>query len=134
MEPSTGAMAISKTRWAARRTWAGATSPNSCSRPGNYQGNRKSDHNERNHQTHDPVRNFQEREDLSCDLNREPTDNRIRDRDLVNVAPFQLGQEVAVHGIRVGLRFERREISEIIEVCILTLGHSCSRRTHASYP
>ena len=27
-----GATAISKLRWAARRTWAGATSPNSCSR------------------------------------------------------------------------------------------------------
>src|SRR6266567_600267 len=33
----------------------------------------------------------------------------------------------------VGLRFKRRGISEIIAVCILTLGHSFSG-THASYP
>src|SRR5438094_6115406 len=96
MEPSTGAMAISKTRWAARRTWAGATSPNSCSRPGNYQGNRKSDHNERNHQTHDPVRDLQERKDLSCDLNREPPNDHVGDRHLVDVAAFQFGEEVAL--------------------------------------
>src|SRR5947207_10353752 len=67
-------------------------------------------------------------------LNEQPGNNRVGDRNLVNVAPLQLGKEVAVHGIRVGLRFERREISEITEVCILTLGHSCSRLTHASYP
>src|SRR6266480_4936538 len=33
----------------------------------------------------------------------------------------------------VGLRFKRQGIREIVEVCILTLGHSFSR-THASYP
>src|SRR6266516_3546156 len=33
----------------------------------------------------------------------------------------------------VGLRFKRQGIREIVEVCILTLGHSCSG-THASYP
>src|SRR5438093_5680985 len=33
----------------------------------------------------------------------------------------------------VGLRFKRQGIREIVEVCILTRGHSCSR-THASYP
>ena len=33
----------------------------------------------------------------------------------------------------VGLRFKRQGIREIVEVCILTLGHSCSR-TYASYP
>src|SRR5437867_9436283 len=33
----------------------------------------------------------------------------------------------------VGLRFKRQRIREIAEVCILTLGHSCSR-TYASYP
>ena len=33
----------------------------------------------------------------------------------------------------MGLRFKRQGIREIVEVCILTLGHSCSG-THASYP
>src|SRR5436190_321513 len=33
----------------------------------------------------------------------------------------------------VGLRFKRYGIREMLEVCILTVGHSPSR-THASYP
>src|SRR5207249_204178 len=33
----------------------------------------------------------------------------------------------------VGLRFKRQGIREIVEVCILTLGHSCSP-TYARYP
>jgi hypothetical protein len=67
-------------------------------------------------------------------LDQQPANDRIRYRDLVNIAPLQLGEEVVDSNYYiVGLRIERRGISEIIEVCILTLGHSSSR-THASYP
>src|SRR5256885_1625333 len=47
------------------------------------------------------------------------------DGNLVNVAPLQLGEEVVdLHFYIVGLCFERQGIRGIIEVCILTLGHS----------
>ncbi len=42
-----------------------------------------------------PVRNFKERKDLRGDLNQQPADNGIRDRNLVHVAPPQLVEEVA---------------------------------------
>jgi hypothetical protein len=43
---------------------------------------------------HQPIRNLQEWKNLGRDLNYKPTDNRVRDRNLVNVAPPQLGEEL----------------------------------------
>jgi hypothetical protein len=58
----------------------------------------------------------------------------VADRNFVCVAPRQLGEEILVHfRYTVGLRFRRRGISDIVEVCILFVGHSRSR-SHASYP
>ena len=45
-------------------------------------------------QTHRPVRNFEEGKNLCRDLNQQPTNDRVRDRNLVNIAPLQLGEEV----------------------------------------
>jgi len=56
--------------------------------PGENEGNRKADRDQHDHQPHDPIWNLQEREDLRGNLNHEPADNRISDRNLVNVAPF----------------------------------------------
>ena len=41
-----------------------------------------------------PIRNFEERKDLRRDLNQQPRHHRIRDCNLVNVAPLQFGEEV----------------------------------------
>ena len=43
---------------------------------------------------HRPIRNFEERKNLRRDLNHQPADDRVRDRDLVNIAPLQLGEEI----------------------------------------
>src|SRR5438270_7018758 len=64
-------------------------------------------------------------------LHEQPRHHRVGDRHLVNIAPLQLGEEaIDLHFLTRWLRFKRQGIREIIEVCILTLGHSCSR-THA---
>ena len=41
------------------------------------------------------VWNFEKRKDLGRDLNKKPANDRISDCDLVHVAPFQLGEEIA---------------------------------------
>ena len=46
-------------------------------------------------QPHRPVWDFEKWKDLRGDLNEQPGDDGIGDRDLVNIAPFQLGEEVA---------------------------------------
>jgi hypothetical protein len=43
---------------------------------------------------HNPVWNFQERQNLCGNLNQEPANNRVRDRDFINIAPLQLSEEI----------------------------------------
>src|SRR5437867_150906 len=62
--------------------------------PGQNQRNRESDHEQQHHQSHRPIWNLKKWEDLRRDLNQQPRHNRIRDRDLVNIAALQLGKEV----------------------------------------
>src|ERR1700730_1808394 len=45
-------------------------------------------------QTHRPIWNVEKGKNLRRDLNQQPRRDRIRDRDFVNVAPFQLGEEI----------------------------------------
>src|SRR5439155_10407240 len=59
-------------------------------------GDRKSDDDECDDQPHHPVRNFQERKNLRRNLNEQPSNNGIRDRNFVNVAPLQLGEEIVL--------------------------------------
>jgi hypothetical protein len=40
-----------------------------------------------------PIWNFEDRKNLCRDLDQEPADDRVGDRNLVNVAPLQLGKE-----------------------------------------
>src|ERR1700730_13363655 len=63
-------------------------------RPRNDERDWKADRDERNYKAHDPVRNFQKWKYLGRDLNQQPADNRVGDRDFVDVAPFQLSEEV----------------------------------------
>src|SRR5205085_8603175 len=44
--------------------------------------------------SHRPIRNPEEREYLGRNLDKQPADNRVRDRNLVNVAPLQFGEEI----------------------------------------
>ena len=44
-------------------------------------------------QSHDPIWNLEEWKDLRRDLNYQPTDNRVRDGNLVDIPSFQLGEE-----------------------------------------
>src|SRR5438105_698581 len=70
--------------------------------PGDDERNWESNHNQRNDQAHHPVRYFQERKDLGCDLNEDPRHNRIGDRNLINIAPLQLREEgrLLAHPVR----------------------------------
>ena len=63
-------------------------------RPRDNERDGKPDDNCEHNKAHCPIRNFEKRKDLGGNLNEQPTDDRVRDRDLVNVAPLQLGEEV----------------------------------------
>ena len=56
----------------------------------------KCDCDQRDHKAHDPIWNLQKWKDLSRNLNQEPSNNRVCDRHLVNVASLQLGKEIAI--------------------------------------
>ncbi len=46
-----------------------------------------------------PRRNLDQREDLRRDLNEQPGHDPVGDRNFVNIAPLELGEEVfQVHG------------------------------------
>src|SRR5437868_11869788 len=70
--------------------------------PGYNQRDRKTERGQKNNKPNHPIRNFQERKDLRCDLNQKPADDSIRDRHLVNIASFCLAEEF--------LRIHRRSL------------------------
>ena len=45
--------------------------------------------------SHGPIGNFKKRKDLRRDLDQQPANDCVSDRDLVNIAPLQFGEEVA---------------------------------------
>ncbi len=57
-------------------------------RPGNDQRDRKSDHDEHYHQSNRPVWNLEKRKNLGRDLDEQPGNDRVGDRDFVNIAPL----------------------------------------------
>ena len=54
----------------------------------------KSNHDCKHNKAHCPIRNLEKWKNLCRDLNEQPSYDRIRDRDLVNIAPLQLDEEV----------------------------------------
>src|SRR5438128_5690502 len=62
--------------------------------PGKNHRHRKSDNEQQHYKTYGPIRNFEERENLTRDLHQQPCDDCVSDRNFVNVAPFQLSEEV----------------------------------------
>src|SRR6266498_4015055 len=63
--------------------------------PGQNHRHGKSDNEQQYNKTHSPVRNFKEWKNLTRNLHEQPCDDCIGDRDLVNVAPLQFGEEFA---------------------------------------
>src|SRR6266581_4030878 len=60
---------------------------------------RKSDDEQQHHKTHGPIRNLEERKNLTRDLHQQPCDDCVGDRNFVNVASLQLSEEILrVHG------------------------------------
>src|SRR6266487_2411046 len=53
-------------------------------RPGDYERDRKSDNEQQHHKTHGPIRNFEERKNLTRYLHQQPGDDRVGDRNFVN--------------------------------------------------
>src|SRR6266550_2691013 len=64
-----------------------------CPRQNHRHG--KSDNEQQHHQTHGPVWNFEERENLTRDLHQQPCHDAVRNRNLINVTALQLGKEFA---------------------------------------
>src|SRR6266478_10130907 len=62
-------------------------------RPGKNQRYGKSDSEQQHHKTHGPIRNFEERKNLTRDLHEQPRNDCVGDRNFVNVASLQLGEE-----------------------------------------
>src|SRR6266536_1934685 len=68
-------------------------------RPGKNHRHGKSDNEQQHYKTHRPIRNFEERKNLTRDLHQQPCDDCVGDRNFVNVASLQLSEEILrVHG------------------------------------
>ncbi len=63
--------------------------------PRQKERNRKAERQDQHDKAHSPVRHFKKREDLCRDLNEQPRGHYVSARDLVNIAPLQLGKEIA---------------------------------------
>ena len=64
--------------------------------PGDHQRNRKSNRNEKDQRLQDPFGGVKRGQNGRTHLNNQPANDRVSDRHLVNVAPFQLGKEIAL--------------------------------------
>src|SRR5207249_2826646 len=64
--------------------------------PGKHQRNREPNNKNEDDNLHRPLRRIERGKKNRCRLNREPRDHRVGDGNLVNIAPFQFGKEVAV--------------------------------------
>src|SRR5947207_8955505 len=64
--------------------------------PAKNKRNRQTENDEQDNQSNDPVRNVEHRKDLRDSLRKRPTGYDVSNADLVNIAPLQLGEEVAL--------------------------------------
>src|SRR6266480_846082 len=63
--------------------------------PCDHERDWESNHDSKHDQSDGPIRDFEKWKNLRGGLDQQPANNRIRNRDLVNIAPLQLGEEVA---------------------------------------
>src|SRR6266542_3182727 len=79
--------------------------------PGKHQRNREPNNKDEDDNLHRPLRRIERRKENRCRLDREPRYHRVSDRDFVNVAPLQLGEEIVdLHEAKLR-RIIMREIS-----------------------
>src|SRR5207244_12797682 len=70
--------------------------------PCKQQRDGKADHERQHDQSQGPIWNTEKRKDLRDALSESPAGNRVCDRDFVNVAPLQLGEEISwIHSARL---------------------------------
>ena len=63
-------------------------------RPRQNDRGRESEQDEHNDEARRPAWDFEEREGRRGDLDEKPANQRVGDRDLVNIAPLELGEKV----------------------------------------
>src|SRR5437870_9069632 len=63
-------------------------------RPRDNECNRKSDHDCEHDEAHGPIWNFEKWENLRRDLDQQPANYGISHRNLIDVAPLHLGEEI----------------------------------------
>src|SRR4029077_14120407 len=70
-------------------------------RPCDDERDGKSGHDCEHNKAHGPVWNFEKWKNLCGNLNQKPADDRVRDRDFVNVAPLEFGEKRVplAHGV-----------------------------------
>src|SRR5207302_6511052 len=87
---------LSACRWRNRvRSFGALDSPRRyLKRPCQNKRDRHTENDEQNNQSNGPIRNIEYRKDLRDPLRKRPAGYHVCDRDLVNVAPLQLGEEV----------------------------------------
>src|SRR5437588_12916259 len=61
--------------------------------PGQNKRDWQTENDEQNNQSNDPVRNVENWKNLRHSLRKRPTRDAVRDRNLVNITPLQLGEE-----------------------------------------
>src|SRR5205085_6843723 len=61
--------------------------------PGQNKRDWQTENNEQNNQSNDPVRNVEDWKNLRDSLRERPAGDNVSDRDLVNIAPLQLGEK-----------------------------------------
>ena len=62
-------------------------------RPRDNQRDRKADDEDENYKAYNPIGDVEKWKNLAGNLHQQPGDNAVRDRNLVNIAPLQLGEE-----------------------------------------
>jgi len=79
-----------------------------------------SDPDEHDHQSHNPIWNLQEWENLRGDLNQQPADNGVSDGNLVNVSPLQLPKEVpSIHGVALATQSIHEQDQHLFQIALI---------------
>ena len=74
---------------------------------------RKPEDERRDDQPHRPIRDFEKWKNLGRDLDQDPSDHDVSDRDAIHFAPFQFGEEILQRraaGTRARVQLGHREL------------------------
>jgi hypothetical protein len=70
--------------------------------PRQHERRQESDSDDDNDETDRPVWDFEERKNLSGDLNEEPGHDGVGGRDLINISSLQFGEKIHQRDLRTG--------------------------------